>query len=187
MGGKALLPRPARARNRRDGDRLQLCRVSRRFATMISSSTWRCTVGFSIGTSASTRPSKLRGIQSAELMNTLARSDGSLLPLPKQTIRPCSRNRPMMLLTRMLSESPGTPGPQTADAAHDQIDAHPRLRCLVEKIDHRPDRRARSSLPRSAPACPVLRCRSRPRSARPAAPWRVSGATAIFSRLAGLA
>src|SRR5712691_1358135 len=77
---------------------------------MISSRIWRCTVTFLIGTSASTRPSKLRGIQSAELMNTLAWSDGSRLPLPKQTIRPCSRKRPMMLLTRMLSDIPGTPG-----------------------------------------------------------------------------
>jgi len=33
---------------------------------------WRCRVTFSIGTNASTGPSKLRGIQSAELMNTFA-------------------------------------------------------------------------------------------------------------------
>ncbi len=43
---------------------------------MISSSTCRCTVSFSIGTSASTRQSKLRSIQSAELMNTLACGEG---------------------------------------------------------------------------------------------------------------
>src|SRR3546814_11591649 len=36
--------------------------------------------------------------------------DGSDLPLPKQTIRLCSRNRPTMLFTRMFSDSPGTPG-----------------------------------------------------------------------------
>src|SRR3546814_10608341 len=43
-------------------------------------------------------------------MKTLASRDGSDLPLPKQTIRLCSRNRPTMLFTRMFSDSPGTPG-----------------------------------------------------------------------------
>ena len=77
---------------------------------MISWSTCSCTVGFSIGVMVSTRQSKLRGIQSAEEMNTLAWRDGKPLPAPKQAIRECSRKRPTMLLTRMFSESPGTPG-----------------------------------------------------------------------------
>ena len=69
-----------------------------------------CTVGFSIGTSASTRPSRLRGIQSADEMNTRPWGDGRACPAPKHTIRACSRKRPMMLFTVMFSESPGTPG-----------------------------------------------------------------------------
>ena len=40
-----------------------------------------------------------------------------------------------MLLTRMFSESPGTPGPQAADAADDEVDLHAGLRGLVELLD----------------------------------------------------
>ena len=69
-----------------------------------------CTVSFSIGTSVSTRRDRLRCIQSAEEMNTLAFFDGRPWPAPKQTMRECSRKRPTMLLTRMFSDSPGTPG-----------------------------------------------------------------------------
>ncbi len=36
----------------------------------------------------------------------------------------------------MLSDRPGTPRPQRADAAHDQIDLHAGLRGLVERLDH---------------------------------------------------
>ena len=104
---------------------------------MISSRIWRCTVTFSIGTSASTRPSKLRGIQSAELMNTLAWSDGSRLPLPKQTMRPCSRKRPTMLLTRIFSDMPGHARAQAADAADHKVDADAGLRGLVQQVDDR--------------------------------------------------
>ena len=89
---------------------IQLCVSSFRFATMIWFSTWRCTVGFSIGTSASTRRVRLRGIQSADEMNTLAFGDGSVSPLAKHTIRECSRKRPTMLFTAMVSDRPGTPG-----------------------------------------------------------------------------
>ena len=42
-------------------------------------------------------------------MKTRACCDGSPWPLPKQTMRLCSRNRPMIDLTRMFSESPATP------------------------------------------------------------------------------
>ena len=107
---------------------------------MIWSSTCWWTVGFSIGQSSSTRRSRLRGIQSADEMNTLACGDGSVLPLPKQTMRACSRKRPTMLLTRIFSERPGDAGPQAADAAHHQVDLHARLA--------RP-RRARRSIPAS--------------------------------------
>ena len=97
---------------------------------MISSSTWRCTVGFSIGTSASTRPSKLRGIQSAELMNTLA-------PIGRQLVAVAEADDPAVLekaaddaLDADVFGKPGNARPQTADAAHDEIDAHPGLRGL---------------------------------------------------------
>ena len=59
---------------------------------------------------SSTRRSRLRGIQSADEMKTLASGDGNGLPLPKQTMRACSRKRPIMLLTRMFSLKPGMPG-----------------------------------------------------------------------------
>ena len=77
---------------------------------MIWSSTCSRTVRLMIGTATSTRQSKLRGIQSAEATYTVAWGEGSSWPLPKQKIRECSRKRPTMLLTWMLSDSPGTPG-----------------------------------------------------------------------------
>jgi hypothetical protein len=43
-------------------------------------------------------------------MVTLAWRDGSGWPLPKQTILECSKNRPTMDFTRMLSDNPGMPG-----------------------------------------------------------------------------
>ena len=46
----------------------QLCSVSIMLATITWSSTCAFTVSFSIGAAISTRRSKLRGIQSAELM-----------------------------------------------------------------------------------------------------------------------
>ena len=38
----------------------------------------------------------------------------------------------MIDLTRMFSDRPSTPGPQAADAAHDQIDVDAGLARLVE-------------------------------------------------------
>ena len=40
-----------------------------------------------------------------------------------------------MLMTRMFSETPGTPGPQAADAADDQVDLHAGGRGFVEGLD----------------------------------------------------
>ena len=40
-----------------------------------------------------------------------------------------------MLMTRMFSETPGTAGPQAADAADDQVDPDARLRGVVERLD----------------------------------------------------
>ncbi len=77
---------------------------------MICCSTCWCTVGLSIGTRDSTRRSRLRGIQSAEDMNTFDLALGIGSPLAKQTTRPCSRKRPTMLFTRMFSDRPGMPG-----------------------------------------------------------------------------
>ena len=43
-----------------------------------------------------------------------------------------------MLRTVMFSLTPGTPGPQAADAAHDQVNLHARLRGAVEGLDDLP-------------------------------------------------
>ncbi len=60
-----------------------------------------------MGTSTSTRRSRLRSIRSGEPMATRrARPAGP----PKQNTRECSRYRPTMERTRMWSDSPGTPG-----------------------------------------------------------------------------
>ena len=77
---------------------------------MIWSRIWSCTVALVIGVISSTRRSKLRVIQSAEEMNSLALSWGSSRPLAKQMMRLCSRKRPTIDLTRIFSDSPGTPG-----------------------------------------------------------------------------
>src|SRR6056297_353716 len=88
----------------------QLCATS----AMLAAITWlticALTVGFSISTRVSTRRLRLRPIQSAEEMKTRAFLEGSPAPLPKQTMRECSRNRPMMDLTRMVSDNPLMPG-----------------------------------------------------------------------------
>ena len=68
------------------------------------------TVGFSIGNIYSIRLSKLRGIQSAELMNTFACGCGSSCSLAKLHNRACSRKRPTIDFTKMFSDIPGTPG-----------------------------------------------------------------------------
>src|SRR5215472_14115947 len=97
-----------------------------------------CTVGFSIGTKASTRPSRFRGIQSADEMNTVASGDGSPCPAPKQTILACSRNRPIMLFTVMFSESPATPG---------RSEHMPRMISDIdERVELSPDRRRSTRL-----------------------------------------
>ena len=77
---------------------------------MIWSSTCWCTVGFSTGTRVSTRRSRLRGIQSAELMNSRVWALGIVPPLAKAMMRACSRKRPTIDLTRMFSDRPGMPG-----------------------------------------------------------------------------
>ena len=61
--------------------------------------------GLVIETSTSTRRSRLRCIRSAEPIPT----DGDP-SLANQKRRLCSKNRPRMLRTRMLSLTPGTPG-----------------------------------------------------------------------------
>ena len=104
---------------------------------MIWSSTCRCTVGFSIGTSVSTRRSKLRGIQSAEEMKTFACGDGSPLPSPKQTIRAVLEEAPDDALDPDVLRQARHPGPQAADAAHDEVDLHAGLARRVERVDDR--------------------------------------------------
>ena len=60
-------PSAGRMRSEEPSARMrQLCWLSFRFATMIWSRICSCTVGFMIGTSTSTRRSRLRGIMSAE-------------------------------------------------------------------------------------------------------------------------
>ena len=51
-------------------------------------------------------------------------------------MRECSRKRPTIERTRMLSLMPGMPGPQAADAADDQVDRHAGLRRAIERADH---------------------------------------------------
>ena len=51
-------------------------------------------------------------------------------------MRECSRKRPTIERTRMLSLTPGTPGRRHADAADDQVDLHAGLRGPVEDADH---------------------------------------------------
>ena len=58
------------------GSMIQLCAVSRRLMPMIWSRICSWTVAFSIGTRVSIRRSRLRGIQSAEEMKTLALGEG---------------------------------------------------------------------------------------------------------------
>ena len=61
--------------------------------------------GASTGNITSTRVLKLRGIQSA-----LERKQRTSGPWPKAKTRLCSRKRSTMEVTRIRSESPGTPG-----------------------------------------------------------------------------
>src|SRR3981081_3306793 len=114
---------------------IQLWPSSLRLATMIWSSTCSCTVGFSTGHKSSTLRARLRGIQSADEMKTLASGDGSGLPLPKQTMRACSRKRPIMLLTPVCWPRTRHAGTRAADAADHQIDLHAGLRGGVEPVD----------------------------------------------------
>ena len=51
-------------------------------------------------------------------------------------MRECSRKRPTTETTRIVSERPATSGPQRADAAHEELDAHSRLRRAVERAHH---------------------------------------------------
>ncbi len=71
---------------------------------------WFLTVGFSASTRVSTRRVRFRPIQSALEKNTRAFFVGKPWPLPKQTMRECSRKRPTMDFTRMFSDKPFTPG-----------------------------------------------------------------------------
>ena len=80
----------------------------------------------------SMRRTKLRGIQSADAMYTSHASGG-----PNANTRLCSRKRSTTLMTRMRSDSPLTPAPQAADAAHEQIDVDARLARRVERADRR--------------------------------------------------
>ncbi len=75
-------------------------------------------------------------IQSADDMKTRAFFEGRPCPLPKQTIRLCSRKRPTIDLTRMFSLRPRYAGAHPADAAHDKADLHPRLAGGIERVDH---------------------------------------------------
>ena len=59
----------------------------------------------------------------------------------------------MIDLTRMFSDRPGTPGPQAADAADDQVDLHAGLAGRVEPVDHcRIDQRVQLGPDRRRPA-----------------------------------
>ena len=51
-------------------------------------------------------------------------------------MRECSRKRPTIERTRMLSLMPGTARTQAADAAHHQVHRHARLRRAIEQPDH---------------------------------------------------
>ena len=127
---------PAAMRRLPSGSSTQLCASSLRLATMIWSRICRWTVRFSIGTSVSIRRSRLRGIQSADEMNTSASRDGSVWPLPKQMIRACSRKRPTMLDPDVLRQA-GDARPQAADAADHEVDADTGPRAFVQLIDDR--------------------------------------------------
>ena len=129
-------PRPRGAGSVPSGCATQLCAWSAMFAAMIWSTICACTVGLVISTSVSIRRSRLRSIQSAEEMKTRASGDGRPWPLPKQTMRLCSRKRPMIDLTRMFSREPRDPGAQAADAAHHHVDLHPGLARGIERVDH---------------------------------------------------
>jgi hypothetical protein len=74
---------------------------------------------------------------------------GQRAPFAKAQMRLCSRKRPMIDLTVIRSDMPGTPGPQAADAAHARADLHPGIAGRIEPVDQAPDRSARSSWPRS--------------------------------------
>ena len=50
-------------------------------------------------------------------------------------MRPCSRKRPTIDLTRIFSESPSTPWPQAANAAHHQFDRHAGARRAIQRVD----------------------------------------------------
>ena len=73
-------------------------------------------------------------------------------------MRPCSRKRPTIDLTRMLSDRPGTPGLQAADAAHDEIDLHAGLARIVERVDDLRDRPASCTCIQIAAGRPALAC-----------------------------
>ena len=53
-----------------------------------------------------------------------------------------------------VSDSPGTPGPQAADAADDEVDLDAGLRRRVERVDHRRRRRGCSSSRRCGRSAP---------------------------------
>ena len=96
---------------------------------------WRIcsrSAGDSTGNIISTRRCKLRGIQSADERKTSA-----LPPGRRRTRGSCSRKRPTMLMTRMFSLTPGTPGRRQQMPRTIRVDRHARLRGAVERLDDR--------------------------------------------------
>ena len=105
-------------------------RCSRRSRGRGGRSTSATCSGSSSRTSASTRRSRLRCIRSALPIQTCGSPS-----LANKKIRECSRKRPRMLRTRMVSDSPGTPGAQRADAAHPDVDGNARRGRAVQRVD----------------------------------------------------
>ena len=96
---------------------------------MIWSSTCSCTVGFSIGTSASTRRSRLRGIQSAEQMKTMRLVRRQAVAVAEAEDARVLEEAADDALDPDVLRQAGHAGPQAADAAHHEVDLarRPRL------------------------------------------------------------
>src|SRR6056297_512815 len=92
------------------GAMTQVCASSAMLAAMIWLTICALTVGLVVSTSVSTRRLRLRPIQSADEMNTRAFLEGNPAPLPKHTMRECSRKRPTMDFTRIFDDNPLMPG-----------------------------------------------------------------------------
>ena len=99
-------------------------------STSSSSSIRSRRAGSRIGASTSTRRSRLRCIRSAEPNRYVASG-----PVPNRKIRECSRYRPTSERTRIVSDSPGTPGRRQQMLRGTRSIRAPASRGLVERVD----------------------------------------------------